>query len=98
MIKRLILVMFVVPLFEGVQAQKGEKSISAGPLISFPLSTSMYQNHLKIGAGLELTGQYNTSNKSALLLQISFTSFGVKQQAPYFFTNSIRIISVKGGY
>src|SRR5690349_2832853 len=97
MVKRLIFLTCFLSFFKGVEAQKGEKSISAGPLISFPFRTSGMESDLKTGAGLEATGQYNISNKSALLVQTSFTYFGIKKGINTF-AESIRLISLKGGY
>ncbi len=99
MSKILIIVIIFISLFEAVQAQKGTKSISAGPLISFPLDKYVYQSCLKPGAGLEAVGQYNFSNKSALLLQISIASYAIRREIINYCEGSrASISSLKGGY
>ena len=96
MIKGLTIIIIFVSLFEGIQAQKGDKSISAGPLISFPLENNKIPG-FKTGLGIEATGQYNISNKSAMLLQAGLTSFGRKQVINNF-EKGLLLISLKGGY
>jgi hypothetical protein len=81
--KGLISLILLVSLFENVRAQKGHKSISAGPLISFPLESHELDSY-KTGIGLEITGQYYLASRSSLLLQIGLTSLGAKYgERPY---------------
>jgi len=89
--KRLIFLLLLVILFQSARAQKGYKSISAGPLISFPVE-SPERGMYKTGIGLEITGQYYLARRSSLLLQIGLTSLGAKYE------ENLTIISLKGGY
>lgn len=99
MTKTVIIVMIFISLLESVQAQKGEKSISLGPLISFPLDRYIYPRCLKSGVGLEAIGQYNFSNKSALLLQTILASYGIRRESiNYCEVPRSSISSLKGGY
>ena len=92
--KGLISLLLLVSLFESVRAQKGYKSISAGPLISFPLQSHELAIY-KTGIGLEITGQYYLASRSSLLLQIGYTSLGAK---PGSYQENLKLISLKGGY
>src|SRR4051794_27905613 len=89
--KGLIFLLLLVILIQSVRAQKGHKSISGGPLISFPLQTPELAAY-KTGIGLEITGQYYLASRSSLLLQIGLTSLGAK------YGESLTILSLKGGY
>ncbi len=89
MSKTVIFAIVFVSLFGAVQAQKGAKSISIGPVISFPLRTYAYSRQLPTGVGLEAIGQYNFSNRSAALLQIDYTSHRRFR---------MKIFSLAGGY
>ena len=86
----------VVSLCENVRAQKGDISLSLGPMISFPTASHTIPGY-KIGAGIEATGQYYFASRSSLLFQIGFTSFGTKQVQNYY-ENNLKLISIKGGY
>ncbi len=94
--KRPVFLILVIGLFQNVEAQKGDKSISAGPLISFPLRGNVIPD-VKTGIGIEATGQYNTSTKSALLLQAGLTSFPVQETMNRYNTR-FTLLSLKGGY
>lgn len=65
-------------LFASVKGQNGEVSISTGPILSFIKDNKDLHERLSPGVGLEAVGQYNFSNKSSLLLQTSFASYGSK--------------------
>ena len=80
------------------QAQKGEKSITAGPLISFPVATESGYSYLKPGIGLEAQGQYGVSLKSALLLRATLASWAYKQNAFAFGRNRLSFLTLQGGY
>ncbi len=84
-------------LFIAAEAQKGEKSITAGPLISFPVATTG-QSDLNPGLGLEATGQYNFSDRSALLLKTALTSWGYKKDVIIYDTKRLTFLTVQGGY
>ncbi|MCW3089439.1 MAG: hypothetical protein JWP81_508 [Ferruginibacter sp.] len=94
--KTLIFLILLVSLFESVRAQKGDKSISAGPLISFPLEKHTIPGY-KTGVGIEVTGQYYLASKSSLLGQIGLTSFGTRQVLNSYEKN-LKLMSLKGGY
>lgn len=95
MIKTVIFIILFVSFFGAVQGQKGAISISAGPLVTFP-PEDYGPYRYATGFGLETIGQYNFTNKSALLLQIQFTHFRVRI---YDFTDSTYTsLSIKGGY
>ncbi len=77
MSNKIIFFVILVTSLQGVQAQKGEVSISAGPLVS--LVTKHYINaHPKTGLGLEASVQYNFTNRSAVVAEAGFTSFSTK--------------------
>jgi len=94
--KKLVFIILTTSLLEYAHAQKGDKSISIGPLVSFPLANHRIPNY-KTGIGIEVTGQYNMSDKSSLLLQAGLSSFGAEQLTDYH-EKSLTLISLKGGY
>jgi hypothetical protein len=79
-------------------AQKGEKSIAAGPLISFPLALGYSGSRLKIGPGAEVIGQYNFSNRSAFLLKSTLTSWAYNQLPSAYDANRFSLLAFQGGY
>ena len=93
-----ILILLFTALFGAAQAQKGEKSIAAGPLISFPLELEGTTGDLKPGLGIETIGQYNFSKKSALLLKMTFASWGIKNEAYGYETKRLNFLTFQGGY
>ncbi len=95
--KRIITAIVFSSFFITVQAQKGETSIAAGPLLSLPVSSYPYQNDLNNGIGLEATAQYSLSQKSALLLQLGLVSYSLNTGAIGYRTN-VSLFSFKGGY
>ena len=97
---RTIFTLLLTGLFIASQAQKGDKSIAAGPLISFPVATESRtgQSDLKPGVGLEAIGQYNFSSRSALLLKITLASWGYKKGAITYDTKRLTFLSLQGGY
>lgn len=84
--------------FTAAHGQKGELSFAAGRFISFPsLTEGGTPSGLKVGLGLEAIGQYNFSNRSALLLKTSLTSWGFRQ--PMFYdTKRLTFFTFQGGY
>ena len=94
--KRVTFTLILVGLFGVAQAQKGEKSIAAGPLISFPLGSDGFPSMLKTGGGLEAIGQYNFSNRSALQLKATLTSWRHKERN--YDTRKLTFLSLQGGY
>lgn len=97
MSRRAVMIMIFIGLFESVGAQKNEKSISAGPLVSFPLDKHVIPAY-RTGPGLEVMGQYNISDKSALLLQTVLASYGSTNGITGYRMNGISLFSLKGGY
>ena len=99
MYKKLIVTLLYGVFFYSVQAQKGGVSIAAGPLISIPVGSSAGgETSLKTGVGLIAIGQYNLSNKGALLLQTSIAGYGTKPMRSNYTGESISIFSLQGGY
>ncbi|MDP4107494.1 MAG: hypothetical protein Q8935_21380 [Bacillota bacterium] len=96
--KKVIFTLILVGLFGVAQAQKGDKSIAAGPLISFPIGSDGFPSILKTGGGLEAIGQYNFSNRSALLLKMNLTSWGYKERMSGYGPRRLTFLSLQGGY
>ncbi len=79
MSNRLIFLIILITFFQVVQAQKGEVSVSAGPLLS--ISTKVYTNvQLKTGQGLDARMQYNFTDRSAAVAEAGFCSFSIKNR------------------
>ncbi len=76
---RLIFILIIVTSSQVVQAQKGEVSISAGPLLSFGTKAYAYVQ-LTTGRSLEAAGQYNFTNRSAGVTEAGISSFIVKDR------------------
>ena len=77
MSNRLIFLIILATFFQVVQAQKGEVSFSAGPLVS--LVTKHYiTSQPKTGLGLEASVQYNFTDRSAVVAEAGLASFSVK--------------------
>ncbi len=93
MSKTLILVIVFLFIFRIVTAQKGDKSISVGPLVAFPEQRSPNTNYVKTGLGLEGTGQYNLTDQGSILLQIQLTHVTAEYSNDHGANASI-----KGGY
>lgn len=96
-----IQIIFVLLLFTfsgNAQAQKGTKSIAAGPLVSFP--TGLYRSDfsLKPGVGVEAIGQYHFSNRSSVLLQTSLASFPGRNPYRGYIKQRLSLFSLSGGY
>ena len=94
--KKIIIAIIFTSFTAAVSAQKGETSISAGPLFSFPIS-NRFQNDLSLGVGVEATLQYNLSQKSALLLQLDLASYSLMNRA-ISHDSRLSLLSIKGGY
>ncbi|MES2650016.1 MAG: outer membrane beta-barrel protein [Bacteroidota bacterium] len=94
--KILFLLILLTTLFNFVQAQKGSINLSAGPLVSFPLDRYNI-NGYKTGVGVEFTGEFNLSNKSALLFQAGFTNLPA-ESVPDTYQENLKILSLKIGY
>jgi hypothetical protein len=73
LIKHYSILIAFVTLFSAVQAQKGAKSISIGPVLCFPVKLWGYERHISGGLGFGAIGQYNFSNRSVALLQFDLT-------------------------
>jgi hypothetical protein len=93
MSKTVIIAMILVSLFGAVQAQKGEKSISAGPFLCFPSRGYGYFFDYGSGKGLEISGQSNFTNKSSILIQSQLSYY-----RPQAGINNLTLLSLKGGY
>lgn len=97
MIKRIIIIIVVniVGLFQAAQAQKKETSISAGLFISFPSGRHRYfsSEYFYNTVGLEISGQYNFTNKSAAVIQSQLANYNTKAGL-----ENLTLFSIKGGY
>jgi len=98
MTKTIFLLFLLSGLFEAVYAQKGEKTVAAGPLISFPLGLESGTSNFKIGVGAEIIGQYNFSNRSALLLKTGLTSWAYKESVSNYYSKRLSLLTLQGGY
>ena len=99
--RRIIFILLLIGFFGEAQAQKGETSIAAGPLLSFPLGTETQngKSNLKPGIGLEAMGQYNLSDRSALLLKVTWASWAYKDSARYYEgTKRLTLLTTQAGY
>jgi hypothetical protein len=96
--KRTLLLLFLSGLLAIAHAQKGEKSIAAGPLLSFPLGLESRTTDLKTGLGAEVIGQYNFSNKSAVLLKTTLTSWAYKENRFAYDTKRLSFFTPQVGY
>ena len=96
--KGLVFIVLLKGLLGVAHAQKEEKSIAAGPLISFPLGFETGTTDFKTGLGAEIIGQYNFSEKSALLLKMTLASWGIKDGAFGYETNRLNFLTLQGGY
>jgi hypothetical protein len=98
--KTTVLTLVFVSFYNIAQAQKGEKTIAAGPLISFPLPTETVtgRSDLKTGIGLEAIGQYNVSKKSALVLKATLSSWRYRSNLISYERNRLNFFTVQGGY
>lgn len=72
-------------------AQKGQASLSVGPLVSVPVAR--YSNVSKIGYGAELNGQYGVSPKSSLVAQAA-----VLHYRDDYANQPLELLNLKGGY
>ena len=79
MSNRLIFLIILATFFQVVQAQKGEVSIGAGPLLSFG-TKAFTHGQLNTGLGLEVGVQYNFTDRSATVAEAGFASFSVKKR------------------
>lgn len=95
--KIFILCLLTIIVHSQSYSQKGNASIVAGPLISFPLGKFGHESYYKTGLGVEVTGQYNISERSSLILQSGFNSFGVKNTYLSIAEN-LTLLTLKGGY
>ncbi len=78
MIRPLILIIVILSLSNIVSAQKGDFSVSGGPMLSLPQNDNDFPTRLSTGLGVEIMGQYNVSNRSSLILQTNWASYGTK--------------------
>jgi hypothetical protein len=96
--KRILLLLLLIGLLETAQAQKGEKSIAAGPLISFPLGLETRTSNFKTGIGAEIIGQYNVSNRSAVLLKTTLASWAYNERMSADDAKRLTFLTFQGGY
>jgi hypothetical protein len=95
-----LLILFML-LLGDLHAQKGERSLAAGLLLAFPEKYSRYRDftNWKTGVGIEGIGQYNLSEKSALLLQLQVIRFSGRYYSGFTeFPMHEFSAAVKGGY
>lgn len=93
-----VMALIFVCAFETVDAQRGEKSISVGPVISFPTEP---RDNRTTGLGVEGDGQYGFSDESSAVVQLRLTYFGKNKQylaGEYFRNRGGGALSLKGGY
>jgi len=95
---QLIFVLLLFTFLTNAQAQKGAKSIAAGPLLSFPIRLYNLDFSLRPGVGVEAIGQYYFTNKSSLLLQTSLASFHGRNPYRDYREQRLSIFSLSGGY
>jgi hypothetical protein len=91
--KMAIIVMIFVSLPGTVQAQKGAKSISAGPFLSLPIRGYGYFFNYNSAIGLEISAQSNFTNRSSVQLQSQFSSYKPREGI-----SNLTLLSLKGGY
>jgi hypothetical protein len=104
--KKNFFILLLIGVFGVAQAQKGQTSIAAGPLLSFPLKseTRTGKNYLRTGLGLEGLGQYNFSEKSALLLKTTLASWAYKDSVitdsvlTHYGNKRLILLTFQGGY
>ena len=96
--KTLLFLIVLSGFFEVVQAQKGEKTLTGGPLISIPLGLESGTSDINPGIGVELIGQWNISNRSALLLKTTLASWGYKERMTTYGDNRFSLLTFQGGY
>ena len=96
--KNINIVLTFLCLCGAVWAQKGETCIAAGPVISFPLKSYGYPSYLKTGAGLEVIGQHNFSNRSSFLADFGWAFYRVRPQTGGYEIDDRSIFSFKLGY
>lgn len=94
-VKYILGVVILVSAFAQSRAQKGQTSVTAGPLVSIPLNKYVIPV-IKTGMGVEATGEYLFSRKSAVLLQLGITSFKIEDDDYY--EDKLKFFSVKLGY
>jgi len=72
-------------------AQKGQASLSVGPLLSFPVA--QYSNVSKVGYGAELNGQYGISAKGDLAVRAT-----VLHYTDDYAYDPLKLLNLQGGY
>jgi hypothetical protein len=93
--KNIFVVVLSMAVLGQSQALKGQTSVTAGPLVSIPLNKYVIPV-IKTGMGVEATGEYLFSRKSAVLLQLGITSFKIEDDDYY--EDKLKFFSVKLGY
>lgn len=101
--KKAICYLLLTLLLAKAEAQKGEKSLAAGVLAAISDNNSTpyngYEYSWRTGAGLDVTGQCNITDKSSLLLQFQVTRFrGSSSYTSLLNEPVVTTISLKGGY
>jgi hypothetical protein len=94
-VKYIISVVILVSAFGQSQAQKRHAGVTVGPMVSIPWNKYVIPV-IKTGIGLEATGEYGFSKKSAVLLQLGITSFKIEDDDYY--EDKLKFFSVKFGY
>lgn len=98
MTNRMLLLLFASWLAQTAQAQKGEKAITAGPLVSIPLGLETRTSNIKTGFGVEVMGQYNFTYGSAILLKVSAVSWAYKARISPYDPQRVIYLTFQGGY
>jgi hypothetical protein len=99
--KIIVLLVLFLNLLVTLHAQKGERSLAAGLLLAFPETYSRYRDfsNWKTSIGIEGIGQYNLSEKSALLLQLQVIRFAGRRYNGFTeFSMHELSTALKGGY
>lgn len=93
MIKKLFIATFFISLSGLAQAQKGEKSLSAGLQLSIPSRYDGHAPYIKTGGGIEVNGLYKFTNRSGVQVQAAVSSYRNR-----YFPETWSVFSPKVGY
>jgi len=93
----------LIVLCAKAEAQKGEKSLAAGLLVAVSDNSitqyNRYEYSWGTGVGVDITGQSNITDKSAVLLQLQLTRFkGSSGYTSVLNDPIVTPISLKAGY
>jgi hypothetical protein len=95
---KVIFIILFVSAIGNLQAQKGEINISAGPLASFASYNYVQGHQTAVGVGLEAKGEYNFSNRSAVVVQTGSTFYGLKNHSDTAARHHRTMFSIAAGY